>query len=242
LRYRLLLLNILLAGLTAAGGWRLRQDWLRDHQHSSSVLEHRVKAPAAPTLAPVPAPVPFVAPTYAEVAQKDLFSKDRNPDVIIEPVAVKPKPKWPPMPILYGVLGLPGGMIAMLAEKPDSRSRGIKVGEKIGELKMVALNADKISFEFEGEVQEKNVQDLVDRGSHEEAASSSSAAAVSQNPANIAAQRTGPPPTPKPGIEIGAQMKSCQPGDTSPPGTVVDGYKKISENTPFGPACRWIAQ
>lgn len=238
MRHRLLLLNILLASMTAAAGWRLRQDWLRDHQHSSSVLEGRVKAPAPPLVAPVPAPAPFVAPTYADVAQKDLFSKDRNPNVIIEPVAVKPKPKWPPMPILYGVMGLPGGMIAMLAERPDARSRGIKVGEKIGDLKMVALNAEKISFEFEGEVQEKNVQDLVDRGSHEEAP----AAAVSQNPANIAAQRTGPAPPPKPGTDIGAQMKACQPGDTSPAGTVVDGYKKVSENTPFGPACRWIAQ
>jgi hypothetical protein len=35
-------------------------------------------------------------------------------------------------------------------------------------------------------------------------------------------------------------MKACQPGDTSPAGTVVDGYKKIVEQTPFGPACRWI--
>ncbi len=239
MRHRLLLLNVLLAALTAAGGWRLRQDWLRDHQHSSTILQTHVKPVAPPALKPVPVPAPFAAPTFADVAQKDLFSKDRNPNVVIEPIAVKPKPKWPPMPIVYGVMGLPGGMIAMMAEKPDSRSRGVEIGQKIGELKLVALNADKITFEFEGETQEKNIQDLVNRGGQSDG--SSAAAAVSMNPANIAEQnRNLPPPPPKPGIDIGNQMKSCQAGDTSPAGTVADGYRKVEENTPFGPACRWV--
>jgi hypothetical protein len=172
------------------------------------------------------------------VAQKDLFSKDRNPNIVIEPVAVKPRPKWPAMPIVYGVMGLPGGMIAMMSEKPDSRSRGVAIGEKIGDLKLIALNADKITFEFEGETEEKNIRDLVNRGSQQD---NSNPAGASLNPANIAEQRRGaPPPPPKPGTDIGTQMKACQPGDTSPAGTMVDGYKKVVENTPFGPACRWV--
>jgi hypothetical protein len=229
-------LNVLLAGITAAGAYRLRQDWLHDHQHSSTVLEAHVKPVPPPALKPVPAPPPFAAPTYADVAQKDLFSKDRNPNIVLPPVVVKAKPKWPNFPILYGVMGLPGGMIAMLAEAPNARSRGVQVGEKIGELKMVGLNSQKITFEFEGETQEKNILDLVDRGGHEEA----NAAATSLNPANVAANRIGPPPIPKPGTDIGTQMKACQPGDVSPAGTVVDGYKKVLEQTPFGPACRWV--
>ncbi len=243
MRHRLLLLNLFLAGLTAAAGWRLRQDWLRDRQHAASVINHRVQPPAPPPVPSVPPPAPFAAPTYADVAQKDLFSKDRNPNVVIEPVAVKPAPKWPHMPILSGVMGLPGGLIAMLAENPGARSRGVGVGDKIGDLKIVAMSADKIKFEFEGEQKEVNVQDLVDRGGHGEAPGDNSAA-TSLNPANIAANRTGPPPPPKPGVEVGAgpKIKANVPGDTSPAGTVVDGYKKVCTPTPFGDSCAWVAQ
>ena len=50
------------------------------------------------------------ATKYNDVAQKNLFSKDRNPQVIIDP----PKPPDPPkpmpkLPVVYGVMGLPSG-------------------------------------------------------------------------------------------------------------------------------------
>ncbi len=235
------MLNLVLAGLTGFAGWRLRQDWLRDHQHSSTIINHQVKPAAAPALSPVPSPAPFAAPTYADVAQKDLFSKDRNPNVVIEPVVEKPRPKWPRMPILYGVMGLPGGLIAMLAEKPDSRSRGVSVGETIGDLKVVALTADKISFEFDGQVQEKNVQDLVDRGGH---AAEVAEANTPQNPANQAVRPGGPAVPPKPGADVGmgAQAKACDPRDTSPAGTEVDGFRKVVKLNPFGAECTWVAK
>ena len=51
-----------------------------------------------------------------------------------------------------------------------------------------------------------------------------------------------PPAEAKPGaVVIGNSTKNCTPGDNSPAGTVVDGYKKVVEATPFGNACRWIA-
>jgi hypothetical protein len=236
------LLNLLLAGLTGAAGWKLRQDWIRDHQHSSTVINRQVKPVPAPGIVPVAQPQPFAAPTYADVAQKDLFSKDRNPNVVIEIPPPKPQTKWPRMPILYGVMGLPGGLIAMLAERPESRSRGVSVGEKIGELKVVALSSDKISFEFEGQVQEKNVQDLVDRGGPP-AAVVVADTNTSQNPANVAA-RGGPPPPAKPGVDVGAggQVKACAPGDASPAGTVADGFTKVLKLNPFGAECTWVAK
>jgi hypothetical protein len=40
--------------------------------------------------------------------------------------------------------------------------------------------------------------------------------------------------------QISPPVKNCKPGDTSPAGTVVDGYKKVIEQTPFGAACRWV--
>jgi hypothetical protein len=35
--------------------------------------------------------------------------------------------------------------------------------------------------------------------------------------------------------------KSCVAGDTTPVGTVVDGLKKITWDTPFGKGCAWEA-
>jgi hypothetical protein len=40
--------------------------------------------------------------------------------------------------------------------------------------------------------------------------------------------------------QISPPVKNCQPGDASPAGTIVDGFKKVIEQTPFGAACRWI--
>jgi hypothetical protein len=241
LKHRLLLLNLALAGLTAAGGWRLRQDWVRDHQHTEAVLKEKTKTPPAPALTAQPAPQPFVAPAFADVAQKNLFSKDRNPNVIVEVVAVKPKEPWPPMPVLYGVMGLPTGMVAILAEKPNERSRGVKVGEMIGAMKLVALNNEKLALEFHDETKEQKLEELMDRGGHDPA--QASAPSGPQNPANAAAQQhpNTPPPAPKPGVDVGTGIKACDPLEASPAGTVVDGFRLVREQTPFGPVCRWVS-
>ena len=42
------------------------------------------------------------------------------------------------------------------------------------------------------------------------------------------------------GVVVGNAIKACTPGDTSPAGTVANGYKKVVEATPFGDACHWL--
>ena len=44
-----------------------------------------------------------------------------------------------------------------------------------------------------------------------------------------------------PGIELGQGSRACVPGDTTPPGTVKDGFRKVVNKTPFGNSCRWEA-
>jgi hypothetical protein len=48
-----------------------------------------------------------------------------------------------------------------------------------------------------------------------------------------AQQQTGP------GVTMGGDFRACIPGDPTPVGTVIEGYRKIESNTPFGKACRW---
>ena len=43
------------------------------------------------------------------------------------------------------------------------------------------------------------------------------------------------------GAALDEHTKACVPGDNSPAGTVLNGYTKVIEATPFGNACRWVA-
>jgi hypothetical protein len=234
LKRKLIFLNLLLAGLTIAAGWKLREQYLADQRLRETVRKNPVKPVPAPPVAAVPKPDPFTGVNYADVAQKNLFAKDRNPNVIVDVVAPPPPKKMPPLPLLFGVMGLPSGMTALMAEKPEARTHGVHVGEMIGDFKLVALNAQTVSFEWDGKRIDKKVEDLVD---HPPVPQEAAAA----NPANAAAVSNAPPPPPKPStVSMGENTKGCQQGDTSPAGTVVDGYRKLYEPTPFGPACRWI--
>jgi hypothetical protein len=53
---------------------------------------------------------------------------------------------------------------------------------------------------------------------------------------------TGPPSdakTARPGGNVGDGYRSCVPGDNSPSGTIVDGYRKVMTTSPFGVSCGW---
>jgi mannose-6-phosphate isomerase-like protein (cupin superfamily) len=58
--------------------------------------------------------------------------------------------------------------------------------------------------------------------------------------------RSSEPPAPsssgkKPalGVDLGAGFRSCVPGDNSPDGTLVDGYRKMMSRSFLGPSCLW---
>ena len=58
------------------------------------------------------------------------------------------------------------------------------------------------------------------------------------------AAEAAPAPAPKPGAygpgqDVGSGFRACVPGDTTPAGTVKQGYRKFTANTPFGASCRW---
>ena len=244
MKRKLILLNLLLVGLTAAAGWKLREQYLADRQLTQKVRTNSVKTLPPPLTTAMPKPDPFSGATYAEVAQKNLFAKDRNPNVIIDVPPPKPVKKMPPLPIVFGVMGLPSGMTAIMAEKLGARSRGVLVGETVGDFKVVELTRETATFEWDGKRITKKLEELSERASAPAgtAAAAPDAALASTNAANIASVPGAAPVAPAPAkqVTVGDNMKACQPGDTSPAGTVVDGYHKVLEATPFGNACRWV--
>jgi hypothetical protein len=227
------LLNLTLLALALAAAWELKVRWREGAAREQKALRPSTKV-VQPVMPALPRrPQKASAAAYGEVAQQMLFSKDRNPNVVVE--ATPPKPV-PPFPLAYGVMDLGGGPIAMLSEKPGAPAHQYSAGDKVGEFKIVALSSDELVLEWEGRKFQKKVSEL-----KPETAKQSAAAEAAVVPAVSAAPVVSATSTPAsgPGLPLTDELKACVQGDSSPPGTVRDGYRKIVTQTPFGSSCRW---
>ena len=221
--------------LIGATGWRIWQTWTRTEKLEQAIRNYSVKVPAPP---PEPArkpPPPLVAAHYLPVAAKVLFFPDRNPDVVLE-TALKP---LPPLPVAHGVLDLDTGPTVILSKGPKDPQRAYQVGDFFDGYRVVQITADTLTLDFEGRRVERTIDEL--KPKEKEAPTVAKAPVKTpvapSGPKVIsasAATQAGPGKT-----EMGGGIRACQPGDTSPAGTVVDGYKKVITRTPFGKVCRW---
>jgi hypothetical protein len=231
---KLVLLNVALLVLATAAAWQLRARWLEGKAQERKVLRQPAKLTAPPAEIPLQPPPPASAAAYGEVAQKMLFSPDRNPNVVIEVTPPKPVPAFP---VAYGVMDLGSGPTVILSEKPGVPSRGYAPGAKVGDFTLVAVENDEVVLEWEGQQFRKNLRELKPAAGSQAAAPAPVAALPAAAPAMT--QVVSSSPDPGPGAELTAEMKACVAGDTSPAGTVRGGYRKVLSITPFGQACRW---
>jgi hypothetical protein len=234
LKRKLHLLNLALAALVALAGWRIWQIHERARIRSEAVLGQTVQpAPAlpAPVLQP---PQPASAIGYIDIAQNLLFSRDRNPTV---EVAVVEKP-LPPLPVAHGVLDLGSGPTAILSEASGKEQRAYRVGDQIGEFKLVLATPTALEFEWETKRIRKTMEELKPEETVEAAPPPPQAAQpppqAQSSVVGTSASKAAPSE-----IEMGTGLRACQQDDTSPPGTVSGGYRKVVTETPFGKACRW---
>jgi hypothetical protein len=234
LKAKLIALNVVLVLALGAIVWQARVSWDEAQAKRRNNLSVKVKPNPAPPLTPAPLPDAKPATNFAEIATKDLFAKDRSPTVVIDPPKVEEPKKMPPLPVVYGVLGLPSGAKAIMSEKAGLASRSVHTGDTIGEFRIDALDQRDITFDWDGKKISRKIEDLMDR-SNEVAAAGAPAAAVQPSRA-VPAQNNAPP------VHVGpGPGGACVPGDSSPAGTVVDGYRKTAKNTPFGPmGCNWV--
>jgi hypothetical protein len=238
LKPKLILLNVALVLALGTIAWQARSQW---HQAQATRRDHlnvRLTPLPAPPSTPASKPEAVPATKYAEVATKDLFSKDRNPTVVIEPPKIEEPKKMPPLPVVYGVLGLASGTKAIMSEKTGAAGKPVQVGDTIGEFRIAALDPQTVTFDWDGKQISRKIEELIDRAGP--APTGGAAPAVAQ--ANAPAVRQAAAPVVSgPGKEVpGQSSRPCVPGDTSLPGTVAGGYKKTGTRTPFGVmGCRW---
>lgn len=238
---KLIAMNLLLVLAIGAIVWQGRVQLHQARASRRAILNAVVKPAAMPPSTPAPKPEPAQPVKYADVATKDLFSKDRNPNVIIDPPKVEQAKPMPPLPLVYGVLGLPSGTQAIMAEKKGASSKPVKSGDTVGEFKVVSLDTQNVVFDWDGKQITRKIDDLIDR-SVPATAGGQPAAAAASGPAVAAAPASGKPAAPAgPGKATAGQTdRPCVPGDTSPNGTVVDGYKLSFTPSPFGNiGCHW---
>jgi hypothetical protein len=249
---KLIALNAALAAGLALVIWQGAETWQDAQASRRATVNVPVKSITPPPMTPAKKPETIQSAKYADVASKNLFSKDRNPTVMVDPPKVDPPKVMPALPVVYGVMGLPSGVKAIMAEHPGTQSKPVQVGETIGEFKVLALDLRKVKFEWEGRQLDRNLDELVDRSAAPAATAAGNtlaappAGAQSTEPALPSAPMPSAPPTAAAlGAESGtpdAPERNCTPGDSSPIGTVVDGYKKTGVASPFGTmGCKWVS-
>ena len=253
-------LNLLLLAGVVTVAWQARAHWIEAQEARTAAVSVKIRPSSIPPLTAEAQPEAPRATTYADVAAKNLFSKDRNPTVVIDPPKVEKPREMPALPVVYGVMGLPSGTKALMAENPTTGSRSVRAGDTVGQFKIAALNPQTVIFDWEGKQITRNIDDLIDRTARNGNAATGSAGQVQQAAAPPPpppsqpgqTQQPGNPPPPQPGgrsgpsagIEAGAaghSEKVCAPGDSAAPGTVTEGYRKTVTATPFGSICRWVA-
>ena len=231
------LLDLALVAVLALLGYQLHLERIRSRAREQALLRTGVKSNPAATLASLPKVDPLTATSYVQVAAKNLFTKDRNPNVILDPVIPPPEKPVPPFPVARGVM-LWGGVppTVVLADKAGGQQRGYHPGEKIGEWKIVSVDNSFVVFEWNGKQFKKRLDELLDRTPIviAEAPQQAAGPAAAPKPQSLSSNTTSGP-----GADIGADMRACIAGDTTPAGTVVNGMKKVEGQTPFGSACRW---
>ena len=241
MRRNLWLLDLILLVAVVISGFVLRQRWSDSYVREQALLRQMVPAGPPPALPALPSVTPATPASYLEVAQMMLFSRDRNPNVILDPPPPPPPPPvMPPLPVAYGMMDLGLGPMAILAEKAGAPHHSYKAGDTIGAFKILGLNTKEILFDWEGQPVKRTLEELAEKRSTVAYNTPPPDNPGAATPAPAAPQTTAIGGAKGPvEADMGNQAKACAAGDSSPAGTIEGGMKKVITKSPFGDVCRW---
>jgi hypothetical protein len=233
---KLVALNAVLLLVVVFGCVQLRNQHEAAKARQAALHTARISPAPAPPFYPLLNDPPVLPSGYKDVAMKDLFHPSRNPDVEVPPPpAPPPPPPMPELPRFHGQMNLGDGPMALLVEKAGSEEKAIKPGETIGQFKLVDVTTSEITFAwtFNGELVRRSLASMIEHT----AAEAPPDARSSQAP-------VAPPPPPiksaiGPGDLTSQGTRICDVNDSTPAGTVVNGFRKTEGRTPFGAYCVW---
>jgi len=129
-------------------------------------------------------------------------------------------------------LNRPVALLSTGSGKPEA----IHPGEAIGPFKLVDINRTQITFEWNGQLIKKSLDEILVKHAAAEAAPNLG------NPVSPPMAVAAPPAVQKamgPGDMTQFGYKLCLQNDSSPEGTVQGGYVKTLHKLPFGTSCTW---
>jgi len=235
---KLWLLNFLLLALVVLAGWQLRNRWRADKARAAAELHRRIAPIPGPPFTPAPPPPAVLPAGYAEIAEKDLFDRSRNPEVIVEKPPVPPPPPVPPLPVYHGSMDIGDGPTAILSVKAGAPQEATRPGEMIGPFKLIDLTREDLTLEWNGQTIRKPLNEITNHAAAPQQAETPSTGRT-EAPAPAVPARVELPSAKGPGEVTQFGFKTCVPNDNTPVGTVQDGFRKKELQTPFGPACVW---
>jgi hypothetical protein len=233
---KLWFLNFLLLALAVFAGWQLRNRWKADKARAAAELHRRIAPIPGPPFTAAPVPPAVLPAGYAAIAQNDLFDRSRNPDVIVEKPPVPPPPPVPPLPVYHGSMNIDGPM-AILSVNAGAPQQATRPGEMIGPFKLIDVTRADLTLEWDGQLIRKQLDDITNHTAAPQGDAGS--AGRTEAPVAAAPARVELPSAKGPGQITTFGFKTCQPNDTTPIGTVQDGFKKTEIQNPFGKACVW---
>lgn len=231
-------LNALLLALVAVCGWQIHSRWKQHVAAQSKFFSQPVKPDAAPVVVLPQQPPPVSPSSFIAIANELLFSRDRNPTVVIEKAEEK---KMPALPRYYGSMNFGSGPRVLLAVESGKEQKAFQLGDTVGDFKLLAISSSDVVFEWDGKKVPAKLKDLLDLAPVADASAPVTTTAKPSQAAQVKTmEATTIQDTNKPGRELsGGQYRGCQPSDKSPSGTVMDGYRKVVSKTLFGETCRW---
>jgi hypothetical protein len=236
LNRKLLLLDFVLLIVVAYVGFQFRGEARQRKAREAATLNRRT-APVPPPPYTAPPVEPRVTPGgYLSIATNLLFDRSRNSNVPIElPPPPPPPPPMPPLPVYHGMMTLGStGPTAFFSTGADTPHQAIHIGEPIGQFKLLSVNSDEISLEWNGQPVVKKVAELTGHGTGVVAQAGPVRTEVGPGPA------PAPPPVLKgPGEMTAFGTKLCAVNDGNPEGAVQEGFKKVMHTNPFGTNCSW---
>jgi hypothetical protein len=238
---RLIALDLALIALLAWAGYGLRQIWLAAKAREAAELQRKIHAVPVAPLTPLPTPQAVVPAKYKNIADKNLWFKDRNSDVVVDPPPPPPpEPPMPPLPVYHGLINIGDGPTAFMGVTAASPYEPVRPGETIGEFKLLSVNEKEIELEWHGKKVKKSVEELLDNSHSQGQQADAGAVRTAAAPPPVSRPAELPPADRGPGTQHeNFGTADCQANDTTPDGTVRDGYRKIHRQTPFGNVCMW---
>jgi hypothetical protein len=232
-----------LVAVNAAFGWYLYRQW-KDYKSRTRWIYSGVQQ-AGSVLPSAPKARSVEGQDFAEIVNRNLFRQDRSN------VSATEEAKMPELPILFGTMNLGKETFALMtpADRPSDLSKQVFPGQDIGGYKLVSIGGSQVVVEW-GEKQftinvwesARKLSRVVDRPApaRQGAAASGTTAGEGSRVTTVAPNAGGSSSGGR-SQATGFAGFAAPPGakaDT-PPGTVINGKRKVVHQTMFGPQVWW---